>query len=74
MKKCDWCEERRYKTLTHIMNREKAIFSIDFDDYDVFPCMDIMKRPYNDVIWETQLAIRISYCPFCGRKLESKGE
>lgn len=67
--KCEWCEERRYKTLLHIMNREKINFAIDFDDYDIFPYMDIISKPYGDVFWETQLAIKINYCPFCGRKL-----
>lgn len=72
--KCEWCEERRYKTLTHIMNSEKSVFAIDFDDYDEEPLLDIIHKPHGDVFWEVQFAIKINYCPFCGKKLESKGE
>lgn len=72
--KCDWCEERRNEGLLHIMNKEQASFAIDFDDYDGFPCMDIIRKSYDDVIWETQFTIRINYCPFCGRKLGDEDE
>lgn len=74
MEKCKFCEERRYEILLHVMNKDKGLFAIEFDDYDEEPLLDIIHKPHGDIFWEVQFAIKINYCPFCGKKLESKGE
>ena len=72
MNKCEWCEERRY---TLIGNKEMStLYCMNLDKDDKGYLIEILRQKPPKPIWERRYTKHINYCPFCGRKLESKGE
>ena len=72
MNKCDWCEEGRY---TLIGNEEMStLYCMNLDKDDKGYLLEILRQKPPKPIWERRYIKHINYCPFCGRKLESKGE
>ena len=77
MNKCEWCEEGRYTSIipTRNMNsRFNALYCLDLQKNEKGYFMEIDRKKPPQVYWETLFRKQINYCPFCGRKLESKGE
>lgn len=72
MNKCDWCEEGRY---TLIGNKEMStLYCMNLDKDDKGYLLEILRQKPPKPIWERRYIKHINYCPFCGRKLERKGE
>ena len=70
--KCEWCEERRY---TLMSNKEMGtLYCMNLDEDDKGYLIEILRQKPPKAIWEIKYRRRIYYCPFCGRKLERKGE
>ena len=70
--KCEWCEERRY---TLMSNKEMGtLYCMNLDEDDKGYLIEILRQKPPKAIWEIKYTRRIYYCPFCGRKLERKGE
>lgn len=77
MNKCEWCEEGRYTSIipTRNMNsRFNALYCLDLRKDEKGFTMEINKQKPPQVYWEVLLEKQIYYCPFCGKKLESKGK
>lgn len=77
MNKCDWCEEGRYTSIipTRNMNSKfNALYCLDLQKNEKGYFMEIDRQKPPQVYWGTLFRKRINYCPFCGRKLESKGK